>query len=387
MGNIERSISKRIIEGKKSILILGARQVGKTTLLKELPLIRMINLADEDVFISYVKDPAKLIREVKALPGKGIIAIDEVQRVPALLNAVQVLIDDRVPFRFLLTGSSARKLKRGHANLLPGRIIIEHLDPLTIEEMGGKFDLEHALQVGCLPGIYLDQQSGVDLLEAYTATYLKEEIQAEALTRTIGSYSRFLDVAAEASGQWINYSKLSNDAEIPKETLRRYYSILEDTLVAFRVPPFRPKKSKRRVSQRDRYVIFDVGVRNAILKLHRSVLGPVEKGFIFEQFVILQTIYYSRSRKKGWELFSYRTEGGAEVDFIVDTGDKLVAVECKSGRNVSEAELAGFKSFEDVAHKPVVFYVIYQGKSRQLFSNQVLAVPVKDFFTAEIRKL
>jgi predicted AAA+ superfamily ATPase len=123
------------------------------------------------------------------------------------------------------------------------------------------------------------------------------------------------------------------------------------------------------------------------LKLHRSLLGPVEKGSIFEQFAILQTIYYNRSKKKGWDLFSYRTEGGAEVDFIIDTGDKLVAVECKSGRNVSEAELVGFKSFEEVAHKPVVKYVIYQGTSRQLFSNKVLAVPIKDFFTSEIQKL
>lgn len=382
---IDRMIAKRLAKEKKSILILGARQVGKTTLLRKLPLVKLINLADETIFISYAKDPAKLIREVKAMTGRGIIAIDEVQRVPKILNAVQVLIDEQSPFRFVLTGSSARKLKRGHANLLPGRIIIEYLDPLTIEEMGDKYDIERALQVGCLPGIYLDRESGTALLESYAVIYLKEEIQAEALTRTIGSYSRFLDIAAESSGQWINYSKLSSDAEIPKETIRRYFSILEDTLVAFRIPPFRPKRSRRRVSQRDRYVIFDVGVRNAVLKLHRSALGPAEKGFVFEQFAVLQAIYYSRSHKKGWELFSYRTEGGAEVDFIIDTGDKFVAVECKSGRNVSEAELAGFKSFEEVAHKPVMKYVIYQGETRQQFSNKVLAVPIKDFFTSEIQ--
>lgn len=384
---IDRALVKRIIKGNKSVLILGARQVGKTTLLKKLPLVKMINLADESIYISYAKDPAKLIREVKALTGRGIIAIDEVQRVPEILNSVQVLIDEQSPFRFVLTGSSARKLKRGHANLLPGRIIIEYLDPLTFEEMGEKYDAERIFQVGCLPGIYLDRESGAEVLDAYSTTYLKEEIQVEALTRTIGSYSRFLDIAAEASGQWINYSKLSNDAEIPKETIRRFFSILEDTLVAFRVPPFRPKKTKRRVSQRDRYVIFDVGVRNAILKLQRSPLSPAEKGSVFEQLAILQTIYYNRSNKKSWELYSYRTEGGAEVDFIIDTGDKLVAVECKAGRNVSEAELFGFKSFEEIADKPVVKYVIYQGENRQLFSNKVLAVPIRDFFTAEIKKL
>lgn len=382
---LDRIIAKRLIKEKKGLLILGARQVGKTTLLKKFPLVKFINLADEAIFISYAKDPAKLIREIRAIKGQGIIAIDEVQRVPKILNAVQVLIDEQSPFRFVLTGSSARKLKRGHANLLPGRILIEYLDPLTIEEMGGKYDIERAFQIGCLPGIYLDRESGMDLLESYTTTYLKEEIQAEALTRAIGNYSRFLDIAAEASGRWINYSKLSSDAEIPKETIRRYFSILEDTLVAFRIPPFRPKKSRRRVSQRDRYIIFDVGVRNAILKLHRSPLSPAEKGSVFEQFAILQIIYYNRSHKKGWELFSYRTEGGAEIDLIVDTGDKFIAIEFKSGRNVSEAELAGFKSFEEVAHKPVIKYVVYQGETRQQFSNKVLAVPIRDFFVSEIQ--
>jgi predicted AAA+ superfamily ATPase len=384
---IDRVIAKRIIEGKKSVLILGARQVGKTTLIRSLPLVKFINLADETIFISYAKDPAKLIREVRAMSGQGIIAIDEVQRVPKILNAVQVLIDEKVPFRFVLTGSSARKLKRGHANLLPGRIIIEYLDPLTVEEMGNKYDIDRLFQVGCLPGIFLDQEFGMDLLESYSIAYLKEEIQAEALTRTIGNYSRFLDVAAEVSGQWINYSKLASDAEIPKETIRRYFSILEDTLVAFCLPAFRPRKSRRRVSQRDRYIIFDIGVRNAILKLQRFPLSPSEKGLIFEQLVILQAIYYNRAHQKKWDFYSYRTEGGAEVDFIIDTGDKLVAVECKSGAHVKESELSGFKSFAEIAHKPIIKYVVYQGESRQQFSANVLAVPIKEFLLKEIKKL
>jgi len=384
---VDRTIIKRLIKGHKSILILGARQVGKTTLIKKLPLLKFINLADEDVFISYAKDPAKLIREVRAMKGKGIIAIDEVQRVPKILNAIQVLIDEKAPFRFILTGSSARKLKRGHANLLPGRIIIEHLDPLTIEEMGSRFNIERAMSLGCLPGIYFDKEAGASLLESYATTYLKEEIQAEALTRAIGSYSRFLDIAAEASGQWINYSKLSSDAEIPKETIRRFFSILEDTLVAFRIPSFKPKKSKRRVSQRDRYVIFDVGVRNAILKLNRVPVSPAERGSIFEQLVILQMIYYSRANNKAWDFYSYRTEGGAEVDLVVDAGNKLIALECKSGKNISEAELSGFRSLEEIAHKPLLKYVVYQGNARQQFSNRVMAVPIYDFFTSEINRL
>lgn len=382
---IDRKIKSRLIQSKKSILLLGARQVGKTTLINSLPLTRMINLADEANFISYSKDPSRLIKEVRAVRGGGIIAVDEVQRVPRILNSIQVLIDEGSPFKFILTGSSARKLKRGHANLLPGRIVIEYLDPLTIEEIGKSFDLELAMRIGCLPGIYLDPVSAPQVLDAYSLTYLKEEIQAEALTREIGSYSRFLDIAAEASGQWINYSKLSSDAEIPKETVRRFFSILEETLVAFRLPPFRLKASKRRVSQKDRFFIIDIGVRNALLKLQRSPLGPLEKGNAFEQLVVLQAYYFNRSNQKGWDLFSYRTEGGAEVDFIIDTGKHLVAVECKSGKNINEARLSGFRSFEEIAHKKVLKYVVYNGKQRQILDGGITAVPVAEFFLSDIK--
>ena len=384
---IDRILRERIADSKRSVLLLGARQVGKTTLIRSLPLARFVNLADESLFISYAKDPARLIREVRAMRKKGIVAIDEIQRVPRLLNSVQVLIDEKTPMRFILTGSSARKLRRGNVNLLPGRIIVEHLTPLAASEVGEDFDIDRALRVGCLPGVYLDEEEGEGILGSYATVYLKEEIQAEALTRDLGSYSRFLDVAAEMSGMWVNYSKLSNDTAIPRETIRRYLSILYDTLLAYHILPYQPKVSHRRVSHRDRVIFFDVGVRNAVLGLHRGMISPNEIGSIFEQFVILQCIYFNEMYEKGWKFFSYRTNAGAEVDLVIDTGKRLIAIECKSGRNVSEADFRGLKSFEEIATKPVKKIVVYRGSERQLFKDRVTAIPCKEFLLHDIKSL
>jgi predicted AAA+ superfamily ATPase len=381
---LDRVLSARLKATKKSVLVLGARQVGKTTLVQSLPLKKAINLADESLYFAYAKDPSQLIREIRAMGKPGLIAIDEVQRVPRLLNSVQLLIDENPSLRFILTGSSARKLKRGQANLLPGRIILEYLDPLMVREIGDSFDLERALQVGCLPGVYLDKEYGADVLETYAMTYLREEVQAEAIVREVGAYSRFLDVAAQASGQRINYTKLASDSEIPKETIRRFFSILEDTLLAFCIKPFGPRQSSRRVSQRDRVLFFDIGVRNALLGLHRHPLSPTERGSLFEQFIILQCAYFNRAMRKGWKLSSYRTETGAEVDLVIETPKAIIGVECKSGKHVRESDLGGLRSLESIAHLPVRKYIVYLGQERQLFSKGEVAIPCRDFLVKEI---
>ena len=376
---IDRTIHARIAAGSKHLLLLGPRQVGKSTLVRSLNPSRVINLMDETLYLAYSKDPGRLRREMSAHPKPGLIVLDEIQRVPALLNVVQALLDEGSRHRFILTGSSARKLRRGHANLLPGRIILEYLDPLSFWELGSQFDLEKTLRIGSLPGIYLDPAQGLDVLSTYGQVYLREEIQAEALTQNLGAYARFLDLPAEASGQWINYSKLASDSEIPKETIRRFFSILEDTLVAFRIPSFKPKSSKRRVSQRDRFLFFDLGVRNALLGIHRDVLGPTEKGRLFEQWITLQITTFIRAHKKEWKLSSYRTDAGAEVDLILDMGSSLWAIECKFGKNVTEAEMWGLRSFEEVAHKPVKKFILFTAESPQRFSRGETAIPYQQF--------
>jgi predicted AAA+ superfamily ATPase len=376
---LARTITSRLQKASKHILLLGPRQVGKSTLVRSLNPDKVINLADEELFLSYSKDPGRLKREIQTIQHPSLIVLDEVQRLPPLLNTVQALLDENSPHRFIFTGSSARKLKRKGVNLLPGRVLLEYLDPLSIWELGELFDLEKALQRGTLPEVYLDDQLGPEILSSYTNIYLREEIQTEAAAKNVGAYARFLDVAAEASGDWINYSKLASDSEIPKETIRRFFQILEETLIAFRIPAYRPKQIKRRVSQRDRFVFFDTGVRNAVLGIHHP-LSISEKGNVFEQWVLLQCLYFIHANKKEWKLSSYRTDGGAEVDLVLDTGEKMIGIECKYGKNVSESQMRGLRSLEEIAHRPLEKYVVYQGESEQSFSKGELAIPFRKFF-------
>ncbi len=376
---LDRLIAPRLRNGKKSVLLLGARQVGKSTLTRSLAPRLVVNLSDEATHLAYAKDPARIARELRAISEPSLIVLDEVQRLPSILNTVQALMDEGLRHRMILTGSSARKLKRGGANLLPGRVVLEHLDPLTIWELGEHLDLERTLRIGALPGIYLDPESAADVLDSYVTAYLREEIQAEALLRDVGSYARFLDVAAAASGDWINYSKLASDTEIAKETIRRFFQILEDTLLAFRIPPFQPAKSPRRVSQRDRFLLFDLGVRNALLGVHHRDASPTDRGRLFEHWLILQCLAFIRAHRLPWKTFGYRTDGGAEVDLIIDTGEHLLAIECKAGRSVSTTQLSGLRSFAEVAHRPVRSFVVFLGERAQKLAARVDAVPYAEF--------
>ena len=385
---LDRLLGQRIQKLKKSLLILGPRQVGKSTLCRSLKPHKIVNLADEESYLAYAKDPSQLRRELLRVREPQLILIDEIQRVPKLLNVVQAIIDENPAHRFLITGSSARKLKRGEANLLPGRIILEHLDPLYLTELGADFDLERALQVGMLPGIHTGGDEAVEVLGTYATVYLREEIQAEALARDVGSYARFLDAAALSSGQWINYSKLSSDTEIPKETIRRYMTILEETLLAFRLPAFRPRaRLNRRVAQKDRYLLFDVGVRNALLGLHKRPVAPDRRGALFEEWLILQVFYLNQALKKDWTLSSYRTEGGAEVDLVIETADAVYGIEVKASRKgVGPEDLRGLRSLAEVVGRKQRYHavVVYQGESEQTLADEVLLQPYRRFLDSLI---
>ncbi|HXJ19175.1 MAG TPA: AAA family ATPase [Polyangia bacterium] len=384
----DRLIRDRLARSPKSVLLLGARQVGKSTLMRSMGPDLVVNLADEALFLAYGKDPGRLGRELASLRKPSSVLIDEVQRLPTLLNSVQAQMDEGSRHRFLLTGSSARKLKRGGANLLPGRIVLEHLDPLTIWELGPAFDLDKILARGALPGIYADAaDTAADVLETYATTYLREEVQAEALIRNVGSYARFLDLAAASSGDWINYSKVASDAEIPKETVRRFFQILEDTLLCFRIPPFDAPGSRRRVSHRDRFVLFDLGVRNALLGLHRGSPPPTEKGRLFEHWLALQCLAFIRAHRLPWKVLGYRTDAGAEVDLVIDMGRRFLALECKLGTSVGSRQISGIRSFAEVAGKPVVGCVAFQGARAQSLGAAIEAVPYQDFLLERLPRL
>jgi uncharacterized protein len=335
---------------RQSILLLGPRQVGKTTLLQELAPDLVIDLADLANLRRYQQRPDTLDGELAALKGKGPhqILIDEVQRVPALLDQIQGWADrEKGRFRFLITGSSARKLRRGQANLLPGRVHLHYLHPLVARELGADFDLDRVLAHGTLPGVYSERDpvQRARTLESYADLYLREEVQAEALVRDLGGYGRLLDLMAVSSGAILNLRSLCKDAEIPYETARRYVEVLEDTLIVFRVPAW-SGSDRRSLIGHARTFFFDSGVRNALLR--RPLDKPLEdeRGLLLEHLVAQELHRRVQNSWYGTRLFHFRDRGGAEIDFVLEVGRELWGIEVKSARTLKESPRRGFDALE-----------------------------------------
>lgn len=385
---IERILQKVLDGHPKSVLLLGPRQVGKSTLCSQLNPDLSLNLADEENFRQHLNDPGLIKRIVSALPNKNnVILVDEVQRIPSILNTIQALIDSHRNLRFLLTGSSARKLRHGQANMLPGRVLLEYLPPLVYWEIREGFDLNKALTIGTLPEVYL-QDYGPEILNSYVTGYLREEIQAEALTKDLASYSRFLDLAAELSGQYMNYSKVASDSEINKDKIRRYMEILSDTLLVELVPSYRDVGKERRARQKDKFIFFDPGVRNFILgKQAPASFDREERGHLFEQWIILQIIYYNKLHRKGWRISTYRDAMGVEVDLIIETNTRCLAIEIKSSSRVQEKMFKGLVRFGEITNRRIERYLIYQGEFEQRFENFGVAVPYRKFLEQTVSQL
>jgi predicted AAA+ superfamily ATPase len=345
----ERLLRPHLERGKKSVLVLGPRQVGKSTLLDSLRPELAINLSDPPTFRDYLANPEQLQRELSAKPRAATVLIDEVQRVPELLDAIQVILDrSRHGPRFLLSGSSARKLRRGHANLLPGRIVVHHLHPLVAAELGAAFDLERALAHGMLPGIWAepDSRERASVLRSYSDSYLREEIQAEALVRNLGGYARLLDLVAASSGRILNLSALCRDAGLSFETARRYLEVLEDTLIVRRVPAWTGSLRSSLVAH-PKLFLFDVGVRNALLRRPLDRCLPDERGLLLEHLVASELMARLGTIAPEMGLCHYRTRAGAEVDFVVTLGREIWGVEVKAARRIDRGDLSGLRSFSE----------------------------------------
>jgi predicted AAA+ superfamily ATPase len=346
-----------------------------------------INFADQSSYVKYLKDPDLLRRVITSLESRLdssariTIAIDEVQRIPSILNTVQALIDERPKQRiFLLTGSSARKLKKGQANLLPGRVFYRKLFPLTYWELHDRFDadlLEKILVKGSLPEVLLEDY-GDQILDSYVETYLREEIQAEALTKDLGAYSRFLDLAALVSGEYLNYAKIASDSEINKETIRRYFSILEDTLLIYRIPSYGKFVTARKVRQKDKFIFCDLGIRNALLKKLNSNFTSTEKGPLLEQWLLQQIIAYVSYNRKNWRISTFRDEYDNEVDLIVETATETYAIEIKYGQRFKKSWTKGLLAFEKLLDKPIQMSIVYLGTELQK-ENKISIYPLQHF--------
>lgn len=338
---IQRLLNLPGLLKRKSYFLFGPRATGKSFLVRQqLKDIPVINLLRSDLFLRLSANPTEIESIIKAYPQHDTVVIDEVQRIPMLLNEVHRLIEED-QIKFLLTGSSARKLREKGVNLLAGRAREAKLFPLTSHEIPD-FNLEKYLQYGGLPPVYLSNEPEEEL-HAYVNTFLKEEIQAESLVRKIAGFSRFLQIAALTSGQIINFSKIANDAGLPPSTIREYYHVLEDTFIGFMLPAYTQSKKRKAISTA-KFYLFDIGVKNSLAGIRQLPPQSDLYGHAFEHFIAMElTAYLSYSESKQ-PLTYWRSKHGHEVDFII--GDKI-AIEVKSGLQTKDRHFKGLQTFAE----------------------------------------
>jgi len=333
MHPLPRVLDLRRLVATKSAFLLGPRQTGKSTLIKQsLGDCRCYNLLLSDVFLRLSQRPSRLREEVQ--PGDSLIVIDEVQKLPILLDEVQSLIEDR-GLRFLLTGSSARRLFARGVNLLGGRARMKTLHPFTRQELGASFSLTRALETGLLPSIFFSDDPRADL-EAYVGQYLKEEIAAEAAVRNLPAFSRFLPVAGLSNGRLINYTNIANDAQVPRATVQEYFQILRDTLVGVDLPAWKQTVKRKPIST-SKFFFFDVGVACHLQQRRHLAAGTPEFGETFEAFFHHELRTYC-DYEGPFPLHYWRSTSGFEVDFIL--ADRT-AIEVKAKENVADHDLRG----------------------------------------------
>jgi predicted AAA+ superfamily ATPase len=405
-ARLRRFIAKPFVH-----IVFGARQTGKSTLIKQIlpPDALVINLAEPQERMKYLGDPQELIRNCRALIKTGeprYVFIDEVQMVPDLFNAIQSLYDmDKTAFRFILCGSSARRLKATGANLLPGRSILHRLYPLINEEyskevepFGEEFsplslehsseravnlqrfperELEDRLAFGDLPGIAAldDAEARREILKSYAAIHLEGEIRREASLRNIPTFLRFLKLAAVNSGSMVNLVGLSREVGISAPTIRSYYQLLEDMFIGFTVPSFSGSEQKSLVSA-GRFYFFDMGVRNAAagIRIDESIIS-LDPGHFFEQWV---GMVLSRKLSYAGEgrLSHYRTRGGAEIDFILERDEEWIPIEAKWTQSPSLKDARHLRTFiDDSKGRARRAYIVCRCSRPQQLDEHITAIP------------
>jgi len=393
---ISRLIERRLSLALKddiSFFLLGPRQTGKTTTLTEIfrPLDHIVyNLMETKGRLKYERDPSLISQEVSA-SGKKYVFIDEIQKVPAVLDDVQVLID-REKRVFALTGSSARKLRRKDVNLLPGRALHFRMDPFVYLEYGdvlaikNETELKRVLKHGELPGVLTlvadsREKLARELLSAYVAAYLEEEVRAEALVRRLGPFAKFLKLAAESSGGLVSMRSMAQEIGVTHATVSGHFQVLEDSLVAERVESLLPAGERGKLRKAAKYIFFDTGVRNAAAE----VLGPAEFtseywGKLFEQWVGLSILRLIRARGTSAQLRSWRDYAGREVDWVIDLGDRWIPVEVKWGESLRSGDIRHLDYFVRTYGKKVqTGYIVFTGERDRKLSDRILALSFRDF--------
>lgn len=370
MQYMERSLDLEQVLEKKSCFLFGPRQTGKTWIIKNrLFKYKYFNLLDNKTFAQLSYSP-EILQELITNKDKVVI-IDEIQRLPILLNEVQLLIEDK-DIHFLLTGSSSRKLKRKGTNMLGGRARIRSLHPLIFSELDKYFELNKALNIGLLPSIYFSDAPDEDL-ESYIGTYLQEEIASEALVRNIPAFSRFLTVSALSNSQIINYTNIANDSQVPSSTIQEYFQILRDTLIGSDLPVWK-KSIKRKPISTSKFYFFDIGITRYLQKRKNLSPGTFEYGEAFETYLHHELKSYLDYTKNG-DLYYWRSSTGQEVDFILND---IAAIEVKSNTTIASKDFKGLRALKE--EELLKYYIIiYPGKDERVTEDGISILPYDIF--------
>ncbi len=369
--------SRTLEPPRGAFFLFGPRGTGKSTWIRShFGDALLVNLLQPENAVRFERDPALLRAQVLARAKSDWVVVDEVQRAPRLLDEVHYLMEEKGYRRFALTGSSARKLRRGAANLLAGRAVLRTLFPLTAAELDFSVPTAQRLRYGSMPLSIVAADDGAreDYLRAFVTTYLAEEIRAEGLVRNLGSFARFLDVAALAAGQTTNVSALSRDAGVSRETARGYFEILSDTLIGDWLPAYRPRAKVKEVAQ-PKFYWFDAGVLHAAAGGFDQPLPADWDGVLLEHLILHELKAYMHYHNVKGSLGYWATPSGGEVDFLWWQGSVMTAIEVKSSRRFRREYRAGIRSLADGFKGKLRSWIVYRGdEALEVDGTRVLPV-------------
>ncbi|MCI0495430.1 AAA family ATPase [candidate division KSB1 bacterium] len=361
---------------EQSFFLFGPRGTGKSTFLKQsYPDALWIDLLKPDVFRAYAARPERIFELVHGNPDKNVIVVDEVQKVPEILSAVHSLIEEKSNKKFILTGSSARKLKRSGIDLLAGRVLLRTLHPFMFSELTIELPFEDILQYGVIP-IVIASKNPADVLDTYISLYMREEVQLESLVRNIGDFSRFLEAISFSHGSILNVTNVARECQVERKVVEGYINILEDIMLAFKVPVF-ARKAQRALIAHPKFFFFDTGVFRALrprgpLDRPEEIDGPALEGLIVQHLRA-----WNAYRNNEHEIFFWRSRGGVEVDFVLYGQNGIFAIEVKNSNRIRPEDLRSLIAFrQDYPQSKAMF--LYRGKEK-LLRNGILCMPCDEF--------